>query len=1046
MQIENIECYDLNRKYPTPSNTIFKDRIVLEKAEIVLDNLRELSNQDEVYLKSLETMLRDVIENARFNKDVIYKYALKNRPTKKYKGFPYGRLFGGNCLSNIDRGIRHTIINPNCLDVDMINCHPTILSQLSKLLNVNTPTLDLYVNDRSLLLNELKEKFNLTKDEAKRIPIAIINGGLRFEDYPLKWVKDLEDESALIYESLIKQPIGMEIWNHVVHINDVVDGVIYQKGTRTPVNKGTIVNLLLCKVENEILNVAIEFMRSKNIEITTLCFDGLIIFPEGKWGDNFLEELYDSVYEKLHLKIKFSVKPFNEDISLEGFKTKNVLDLTYENERYIKFSNRKSLDFSYNGVQFHKANMGYGKTTSLINSGICENNRIIYVSCRRALSNEIYTKLSSRGFVHYEQVNLGEDHSKIIIQLDSLWKLRGQYDILILDEIETLQNHLITFEKMKNRDRVSLCYFDRIKYTPKVIVMDANLDYKTINFFKDILKRTDYIFYEYSFQTFKDKQCQVFEYGDSRTFYNHSVKSIIDNVEGGKKLVIPTGSKRFSEQLHSKLTPISKTLVLNGDRPNVSVETWEEYENVIYTSSVLAGNSFDPNHFDKIIAIYSNIHSTGKLLSQQLLRVRNFEKVEIHYLNCRSYVKNENESSIKRMIKKNGISKDNIGLIGFRDFDVEDEFFNLFMRVKLDNVRGTDKGLLDLEEILIEHGMIINHTIVPSDPLLTPNVDMPVIGRITQDKINRIKNAKVMENITNVRKTNPNDCEDIILRHILELSYGVNFDTLENVDAFITDNHNHFSEIKNFKRLLIHSPEEIETILKETYNEYYKVGSASEAVNESGFQDLMLNLDAIKVIEKFDILNIYKSKEVFTVDSNKVEDLIKLLNIKKPVVKPKKITKIIETKKKSESTVSAGLNTKLFNKYLRPFGFELVRRNNGTKNGKESFVGDIFNLSTYNIKIEDLRFERVKTKFTLSAPILEELEMDLKEAFVNTEYNSSYEDERKLEAIRDEKQNLMHIKNLIKINKNSPKKECNICKELFKNPYKNICNNCYFNL
>ena len=42
--------------------------------------------------------------------------------------------------------------------------------------------------------------------------------------------------------------------------------------------KGKLVNLILCKIENEYLNKAIDMIKSKNIEISTLMFDGLMVY------------------------------------------------------------------------------------------------------------------------------------------------------------------------------------------------------------------------------------------------------------------------------------------------------------------------------------------------------------------------------------------------------------------------------------------------------------------------------------------------------------------------------------------------------------------------------------------------------------------------------------------------------------------------------------------------------------------------------------------------------------------------------------------------
>jgi hypothetical protein len=45
-----------------------------------------------------------------------------------------GRWFAGNMgsMQNMKRGVRHTICKDIWIDLDIVNCHPTLLSQLCK--------------------------------------------------------------------------------------------------------------------------------------------------------------------------------------------------------------------------------------------------------------------------------------------------------------------------------------------------------------------------------------------------------------------------------------------------------------------------------------------------------------------------------------------------------------------------------------------------------------------------------------------------------------------------------------------------------------------------------------------------------------------------------------------------------------------------------------------------------------------------------------------------------------------------------------------------
>jgi len=162
----------------------------------------------------MKKMLGAILVKAKLGRSTEYNYCFKNRKTKNNKGFEHGRLFSTTpSLQGLQRILRNVIIDKdNCVDVDMINCHPCLLNQAAGLLNVTTPILNNYVNCRDSLLLELQTLYNLPRDEAKTIPLAIINGGIRSVMYPkITWLKEFEDEIKIIYSALMLTDIGKDI-------------------------------------------------------------------------------------------------------------------------------------------------------------------------------------------------------------------------------------------------------------------------------------------------------------------------------------------------------------------------------------------------------------------------------------------------------------------------------------------------------------------------------------------------------------------------------------------------------------------------------------------------------------------------------------------------------------------------------------------------------------------------------------------------------------------------------------------------------------------
>ncbi len=62
-------------------------------------------------------------------------------------------------------------------DIDIVNAHPEILYQYCKKNALETPNLKYYIDNRQDVLNEIMNKGNITKEEAKKLILSITNGG-----------------------------------------------------------------------------------------------------------------------------------------------------------------------------------------------------------------------------------------------------------------------------------------------------------------------------------------------------------------------------------------------------------------------------------------------------------------------------------------------------------------------------------------------------------------------------------------------------------------------------------------------------------------------------------------------------------------------------------------------------------------------------------------------------------------------------------------------------------------------------------------------------
>jgi len=206
------------------------------------------------------------------------KKILRNRVKVAYKQVDYnfGRNFATKSMSLgcMRKAIRHTLMKQaGYQDIDMVNCHATILQQLCKSNNMQCPELDKYINNRDELLQAVKDLYNVDRDQAKKLFIILLFYG-NFNT----WKKD-EELDATLEESDYITALTNElkiIGNTIIVENPKEFELCKKLKKKNP--KGSVVSLLLQSIEDHILGIIYNKLgRPKNV---ILSFDGLAILIE----------------------------------------------------------------------------------------------------------------------------------------------------------------------------------------------------------------------------------------------------------------------------------------------------------------------------------------------------------------------------------------------------------------------------------------------------------------------------------------------------------------------------------------------------------------------------------------------------------------------------------------------------------------------------------------------------------------------------------------------------------------------------------------------
>jgi len=206
-----------------------------------------------------------------------------------------GRLYCGNSIQGLPTKIRGFLLRDITTDIDMKNAHPVILKYLCKINNIECPNLSYYVENRNSILERLGKYYKT--EFLKAVNTDKINKKAK-DDY----FKAFDKECKVIQKKIT----SLECYKHIV--NSV-------PSTREYNWLGSAINRILCVYENKIIQEVISILNSKQIEICSLMFDGLMSYGNYYNDNTLLKEIEEFVENKFEgLKMEFSYKEHCADI------------------------------------------------------------------------------------------------------------------------------------------------------------------------------------------------------------------------------------------------------------------------------------------------------------------------------------------------------------------------------------------------------------------------------------------------------------------------------------------------------------------------------------------------------------------------------------------------------------------------------------------------------------------------------------------------------------------------------------------------------------
>ena len=352
--------------------------------------------------------------------------------------------------------------------------------------------------------------------------------------------------------------------------------------------------------------------------------------------------------------------------------------------------------------------------------------RILCISHRISLTTVLLSEYNNFGFKSYQDE--GAVHSdKLIIQIESLLRIEDDfgempsYDIILLDEIESILNQFNSSMTFKNNERKIYEYFEKVIEASllkggKIISLDGDLAERAYTFLEHFGEQINIK----NIVNFNTKTINIVNDGN---VFN---KLLYEHLDANKKIIMPCMSEAAAiyyedaiKQKYPKLS-VQKYTGKTGQEEKAKlkniVEEWSQLDVIIYTPTIEAGVSFDVERFDIIFGIIADNVASQRSYFQMMSRVRQFKDDNIYLLNMNSCKINncclESYESYKQGLLE---TKDIVLNISYKTIgdkiikEYGDRFDNLYCFNKIEEInKRKNTFLLVFKKIALQKGFKFN--------------------------------------------------------------------------------------------------------------------------------------------------------------------------------------------------------------------------------------------------------------------------------------------------------------------------------------------------
>ena len=237
-------------------------------------------------------------------------------------------------LQCMQRQIRHTVAGEFYIDIDIVNCHPVITLHMMEEEGLDCDELEAYVADPDACRKGLMQGGGLSRDQAKRVYLSLINGGCaahRDAEATLRANGGPETTALLAHLNKFKAEMCAAHEHFAKRDETEFDAFCQRKQAagKTHNLKASYMNTLLCDYENKMLR-AMWIALGKPMDCV-LCFDGILV-PKRLWrGTEMIKKMQIAIRRATHIRAKLKVKPMQEALTLPaGWEDEKEPELFYK--------------------------------------------------------------------------------------------------------------------------------------------------------------------------------------------------------------------------------------------------------------------------------------------------------------------------------------------------------------------------------------------------------------------------------------------------------------------------------------------------------------------------------------------------------------------------------------------------------------------------------------------------------------------------------------------------------------------------------------------